>query len=73
VVKFDREIPPGEKGRIELSVHVYPEWAGQRFNKRVLVVTNDSKKQRFVLDLNGEVEGARNRPSNASLPENQGS
>jgi hypothetical protein len=57
VVKFDRTIPPGQSGKINLSVHVYKEWAGRKFNKRALVHTNAPNMNRFVLSLSGQVAG----------------
>jgi mRNA-degrading endonuclease toxin of MazEF toxin-antitoxin module len=57
VVKFDRTIKPGEKGRIALSVKIYPEWAGRRWTKRALVVTTDEALNKFALTLTGTVKG----------------
>ncbi|MFH1140060.1 MAG: hypothetical protein V1816_28595 [Pseudomonadota bacterium] len=57
MVKFDRSIAPGREGKISLSIHVYPSWAGERFTKRALVITNDPNTPNFPLVLSGKVEG----------------
>ena len=56
MVKFDQLIKPGETGHIELSVKIYKEWAGKKFTKRALVMTNDAKMARFMLTLSGTVK-----------------
>ena len=57
MVKFDRNIAPGREGKITLSIHIYPSWAGERFTKRALVITNDPQTPNFSLMLTGKVEG----------------
>ncbi|MEW5725668.1 MAG: hypothetical protein AB1896_21340 [Thermodesulfobacteriota bacterium] len=56
MVKFDQQIPPGEEGHIELSVKIYPNWAGKSFKKMAVVRTNDPKLGKFFLTLKGLVE-----------------
>ena len=56
MVKFDRTILPGKEGVITLSVHVYPSWAGQKFVKRAMVMTNDPETANIYLKLSGRVE-----------------
>ena len=62
MVKFDRTIAPGQVGRVTLSVRVSLQWAGRRFSKRAIVLTNDAKMKRFTLILSGFVKGKPPRP-----------
>ena len=76
MVKFDRTIKPGEKGRIALSVKIYPEWAGRRWTKRALVVTTDDVLNKFALTLTGKVKGvpgqkARNKTTDGGARTSQ--
>lgn len=59
MVKFDHLIPAGQEGKIALSVHIYPSWAGEKFNKRALVYTNDPNMKKVTLALTGKVEGEK--------------
>ena len=56
MVKFDREIPGGQKGFIKLSIHLTPSFAGRTITKRALVITNDQNNRRFILRLKVAVE-----------------
>lgn len=55
VASFDEVIKPGAKGKVAISVEIYPQWAGESFSKQAMMVTNDAMKKHTILTVSGEV------------------
>lgn len=55
VIEADREVAPGETGRVTISVRVYREWAGQSIRKASWIFTNDPLSPQIRLIMTAQV------------------
>ena len=55
VADFDRIVEPGASGKINITIRVYPEWAGQHIRKAAWVLTNDPVSPQARVVVEGQV------------------
>lgn len=62
VPAFDKNIAPGDSGKVTISMKVYREWAGHSLRRTAWVITNDPISPQVRLTMNATIKPDSGQP-----------
>lgn len=69
VPAFDKEIAPGDSGKVTIAMKIYREWAGHSLRRTAWVMTNDPIAPQVRLTMNARIKPDPNQPPAKPKPE----